>query len=399
MPGGGRHSRASRPEGQVQTEVWRHQERKGKVTPSHTLVSLGPSCAQAPHKVLERLRKIGLGLPLEALTHGVEREKGPSRQPPPASVQRTVGIGVTERRGLGPGQCGAGGQGGGRLLSLSLAICGMETRARLLGCAKIRSDHTWPVATAVPDALWPGPPQLSLLFPGSAQSPAGMAPSTGITPALDPRPRHPCRPASASTCPSQPQCRAAGPDPAPGRGLPVRHPARKSLLQTWPCLVLLWSGPSPGPPSSLQLPGFRSSCLGSRKAQPSPVMFFNLPVWAAGWLQEGWIEASPLGELGPAARGTPLGWIAGRPGPRLGLGRWCSGPSLLFYFASTGRAQAHLCYHQGKGNLRFCGVRPRSVGLQAMPCCIDRLPLTRASGSGSGPRMETPGPMQLPSLP
>lgn len=36
-------------------------------------------------------------------------------------------------------------------------------------------------------------------------------------------------------------------------------------------------------------------------------MFFNLSVWAAGRLQEGWVEASPLGERGPAPRGTPWG--------------------------------------------------------------------------------------------
>lgn len=47
-------------------------------------------------------------------------------------------------------------------------------------------------------------------------------------------------------------------------------------------------------------------------------MFFNLSVWAAGWLQEGRAKASPLGELGLAPWEDPWGgaveppWIAGR---------------------------------------------------------------------------------------
>lgn len=105
----------------------------------------------------------------------------------------------------------------------------------------------------------------------SAPSPAEVASSTGITPASDPRPRQPCWPASASTCLGQPWCGAAGPGPVPGRGHPVWRPARKPLLQTRPLLVLLRSGPGPGPTSSLQPPGFRVSCLGPRKARLSPV--------------------------------------------------------------------------------------------------------------------------------
>lgn len=165
--------------------------------------------------------------------------------------------------------------------------CPLAHAQRAVASAPPRAP--WPVCSSAKARIWrwrgqpvrlrcglrpaslvssPTAPTGGMSAPGhSARSPAGMAPSTGITPALDPRPRRPCRPASASTCPGQPQCRAAGPDPAPGRGLPVWHPARKPLLQTWLWLLLLWSGPSPGP----QLPGFRGSCLGSRKAQLSPV--------------------------------------------------------------------------------------------------------------------------------
>lgn len=45
-PRDARHSRAPRPEGQVWTEVWRHQEIKGNVAPSHTFAFPGPSHAQ-----------------------------------------------------------------------------------------------------------------------------------------------------------------------------------------------------------------------------------------------------------------------------------------------------------------------------------------------------------------
>lgn len=258
------------------------------------------------------------------------------------------------------------------------------------------------MVTTAPDALWQGQPQLPLLFPGSALSPAEMASSAGITPALDPRPRHLCQPASASTCPSQPRCGAAGPGPVLGRGLPVRRPARKPLLQTRLLLVLLRSGLRPGPTSSPQLPWFRGFCLGPRKAQLSPVMFFSLSVWAAGWLQEGLAKAPPLGELGPAPCGDPLRgipWIPGMWAARLkgwaGEVAFWAGTLLPLWFCCQ-RASSLLLSSRER-DLRFHRVRP-SVGLKAMPCCLHCLPLTGASGSSSGAWMETLGPMWLPPL-
>ncbi|XP_073078151.1 A disintegrin and metalloproteinase with thrombospondin motifs 13 isoform X4 [Manis javanica] len=174
------------------------------------------------------------------------------------------------------------------------ASCGLGTATRSVACVQLDRGQDTEVdgaacaALARPQASIPcviadctyrwhvsawtqGRPQLAL-FPGSALPPAGMASSAGMMPALDPRPRRLCQLTSASTCPSQRQCGAAGLDPVLGRGPPAQCPKRKPLLQArpqLPLLVLPWHGPSPGPTACPQLSSHRDSCQGPKKAQLS----------------------------------------------------------------------------------------------------------------------------------
>lgn len=74
----------------------------------------------------------------------------------------------------------------------------------------------------------------------------------------------------------------------------------------------LRSGLSPRPTFYPQHPRFRGFCLGLRKTQLSPVMFFNLSVWVAGWLAAGGVgKGTTTGRAGTSSLWGPLGLSCG----------------------------------------------------------------------------------------